>query len=79
MSTPGSTGKRGKWLSRMASVFGTFRNPRQFMGDCGFEGSADARLPAMLAFADVNRPLYGRASRGVKPPQAASGERVLSM
>jgi len=48
-------------------LFGTFRNPRQFMGHCGFEGGADARLPAMLAFADVNRPLYGASSRGAKP------------
>jgi sterol desaturase/sphingolipid hydroxylase (fatty acid hydroxylase superfamily) len=48
-------------------LFGTFRNPRQYLGECGFEGGADARLPAMLAFADVNAPLYGFGSRGAKP------------
>jgi sterol desaturase/sphingolipid hydroxylase (fatty acid hydroxylase superfamily) len=48
-------------------VFGTFRNPRQYMGECGFEGDADRKMGAMLAFADVNEPLYGRGSRGVRP------------
>ena len=48
-------------------LFGTFRNPRQFMGDCGFEGGADGRLPAMLGFADVNAASYGPGSRGVRP------------
>ena len=51
-------------------VFGTFRNPRRFMGECGFEGGADERLGAMLAFVDVNAPAYGEASRGVKPALA---------
>ena len=51
-------------------VFGTFRNPRKFMGECGFEGGADERLGAMLAFVDVNAPGYGEASRGVKPALA---------
>ncbi|XHS76888.1 sterol desaturase family protein [Burkholderiaceae bacterium UC74_6] len=48
-------------------VFGTFRNPRQFMGACGFEGERDRRMAAMLAFADVNADLYGPGSRGVRP------------
>ena len=52
-------------------VFGTFRNPRRFMGECGFEGGADERLGAMLAFVDVNAPAYGEASRGVKPALAS--------
>ena len=52
-------------------VFGTFRNPRRFMGECGFEGGADERLGAMLAFVDVNAPAYGAASRGVKPALAS--------
>jgi sterol desaturase/sphingolipid hydroxylase (fatty acid hydroxylase superfamily) len=51
-------------------VFGTFRNPRQFMGECGFEGGADRRLGAMLAFVDVNAPAYGAGNRGVKPALA---------
>ena len=53
-------------------LFGTFRNPRQFMGECGFEGDADQRLPAMLAFADVNAPSYGAGNRGVRPAPATS-------
>lgn len=48
-------------------LFGTFRNPRQFLGECGFDGGADRRLPAMLAFADVNAASYGPGNRGVKP------------
>lgn len=48
-------------------IFGTFRNPRQFLGECGFDDGADRRMGAMLAFADVNAPLYGPASFGVKP------------
>lgn len=43
---------------------GSFVNPESFDGECGFESPADRRLPAMLAFADVNRPIYGCASRG---------------
>lgn len=53
-------------------VFGTFRNPREFNGDCGFEAPADRRLGAMLAFADVNASLYGPGSRGAKPIGSAS-------
>ena len=48
-------------------LFGTFRNPRKFMGECGFDAGADRRLPAMLAFADVNASIYGPGNRGVKP------------
>ena len=48
-------------------VFGTFRNPKQYLGECGFEGGADRRVGAMLAFEDVNRALYGPGSRGVRP------------
>jgi sterol desaturase/sphingolipid hydroxylase (fatty acid hydroxylase superfamily) len=47
-------------------VFGTFRNPREFRGECGFEAGADRKLGSMLAFADVNAPLYGRDNRGVR-------------
>lgn len=45
-------------------LLGTFVNPRQFDGECGFETPADRRVAAMLGFADVNRPLYGAHSRG---------------
>jgi len=47
-------------------AFGTFRNPRQFMGECGFDAGADRRLGAMLALQDVNASLYGPGSRGVR-------------
>ena len=52
-------------------LFGTFRNPAGFAGDCGFAAPADRRMLAMLAFADVNAGEYGRDSRGVAPPQPA--------
>ena len=48
-------------------VFGTFRNPREFHGECGFETPADRRVGPMLAFGDANAPLYGPASLGVRP------------
>ena len=51
-------------------LFGTFRNPREFHGECGFDAGGDHRLGAMLAFADVNAPLYGADSRGAKPVAA---------
>jgi sterol desaturase/sphingolipid hydroxylase (fatty acid hydroxylase superfamily) len=53
-------------------LFGTFRNPRQFQGQCGFEGGADLRMGAMLGFADVNSPLYGPGSLGAKPRDPAT-------
>jgi sterol desaturase/sphingolipid hydroxylase (fatty acid hydroxylase superfamily) len=49
-------------------VFGTYRNPRAFNGECGFEGDAPRKLWPMLGFADVNRAFYGTASRGQKAP-----------
>jgi sterol desaturase/sphingolipid hydroxylase (fatty acid hydroxylase superfamily) len=54
-------------------VLGTFRNPREFRGQCGFEAGADRRLVAMLGFADVNAPLYGPGSRGAR---LAAGQRT---
>jgi len=45
-------------------VFGSFRNPASYDGRCGFESPADRRLGAMLAWQDVNAPIYGDASRG---------------
>jgi len=45
-------------------LFGTFRNPKRFVAPVGFEGGADLKLGAMLAFADVNAPLYGPGTRG---------------
>ncbi len=46
---------------------GMFRNSAVFAGRIGFEPPADRRLGAMLAFEDVNRPLYGNANRGATP------------
>ena len=45
-------------------MLGTFRNPAGFEGHCGFESPADRRVGAMLAWRDVNEPLYGGGSRG---------------
>ena len=48
-------------------VFGTFKNPPKYMGECGFENGADLKVGAMLAFADVNAAAYGSGSIGVRP------------
>ncbi len=48
-------------------LFGTFRNPKEFRGECGFETPQDGRIGAMLGFADVNASLYGAGNVGVKP------------
>jgi sterol desaturase/sphingolipid hydroxylase (fatty acid hydroxylase superfamily) len=48
-------------------LFGTFRNPTHYIGECGFEEPSDKRIGAMLAFADVNAPHYGPGSLGAKP------------
>ena len=53
-------------------LFGTFRNPPKFMGECGFENGADRKLGAMLVFEDVNAPLYGAGSLGAKPRAEAA-------
>jgi len=49
-------------------LLGTFRNPGEFNGECGFEEPADRRFGAMLAFADANAPLYGPGSLGARRP-----------
>ncbi len=56
-------------------LLGTFRNPREFNGECGFEAPADRRLGSMLAFVDANASLYGPGSLGAAPTTrgAASG------
>jgi len=55
-------------------VFGTFRNPAEYVGECGFEGGRDRRLMAMIAFQDVNSTPYGPGSRGVRPENTRRGE-----
>jgi len=62
-------------LSLWDIVFGTFRNPPKYMGECGFENGADLRMGAMLAFEDVNAEAYGPGSRGVR---RGPGHRVRS-
>jgi len=52
-------------------LFGTFRNPTNYIGEVGFEEPADKRIGAMLAFADVNAPAYGAKSFGAKPRAGA--------
>jgi sterol desaturase/sphingolipid hydroxylase (fatty acid hydroxylase superfamily) len=54
-------------LTPVDMLFGTWRNPRQFLGECGFEGGADTRIGSMLALRDVNTSLYGAGNRGIKP------------
>jgi sterol desaturase/sphingolipid hydroxylase (fatty acid hydroxylase superfamily) len=53
-------------------VFGTFKNPPRYMGECGFEGGADVRVGAILAFKDVNADAYGPANIGVRPARIGS-------
>jgi sterol desaturase/sphingolipid hydroxylase (fatty acid hydroxylase superfamily) len=36
-------------------LFGTFNNPRQFHGQCGFDGDREQRFGDMLAGRDVER------------------------
>jgi sterol desaturase/sphingolipid hydroxylase (fatty acid hydroxylase superfamily) len=45
-------------------LFGTYRNPRRFKGDVGFDKPATDRLGAMLGFVDVNEPVAGPGSLG---------------
>lgn len=45
-------------------LFGTFRNPKDFRGVCGFESPADRKVLSILALRDVNRTTYGSDSRG---------------
>jgi sterol desaturase/sphingolipid hydroxylase (fatty acid hydroxylase superfamily) len=59
-------------------IFGTFRNPKQYLGACGFEGDGDRRVGAILAFEDVNAPLYGPGSRGVRPLPRGSESAVTT-
>jgi sterol desaturase/sphingolipid hydroxylase (fatty acid hydroxylase superfamily) len=51
-------------------LLGTFRNPREFRGECGFDAPADRRVGAMLGFVDVNATLLGPGSRGARAAAA---------
>lgn len=45
-------------------LLGTFRNPREWQGQAGFEDAATRRFGGMLAFRDVNEPAYGPGNLG---------------
>jgi sterol desaturase/sphingolipid hydroxylase (fatty acid hydroxylase superfamily) len=49
-------------------AWGTFRNPRRFMGDVGFEQAESRRFGAMLLARDVNAAALGAGSRGRVDP-----------
>ncbi|HVY63667.1 MAG TPA: sterol desaturase family protein [Gammaproteobacteria bacterium] len=49
-------------------LWGTFRNPRRFDGDVGFEEAESRRIGAMLLARDVNAATLGAGSRGRKDP-----------
>jgi sterol desaturase/sphingolipid hydroxylase (fatty acid hydroxylase superfamily) len=53
-------------------LFGTFRNPKTWEGETGFDEPADSRYGAMLAFVDVNAPVIGNNSFGQAPGQTPS-------
>lgn len=46
-------------------LFGSFRNPPDYRGECGFDAPADRQVGAMLAWQDVNAVPYGPRSRGI--------------
>jgi hypothetical protein len=48
-------------------LFGSYHNPEEFHGECGFDAPADRRLGAMLAWRDVNEDQFGSRSRGAQP------------
>jgi sterol desaturase/sphingolipid hydroxylase (fatty acid hydroxylase superfamily) len=48
-------------------LLGTFRNPKTFKGEVGFDAEAAGRIGAMLGLVDVNSAQYGSGSRGVSP------------
>lgn len=50
-------------------LMGTFRNPRAFNGEVGFEDGASPRVLPMMLGRDANAPLYGAASRGSRSVQ----------
>lgn len=51
-------------------LMGTWRNPRDYRGDVGFEGDSTVRLAPMLVGRDANATLYGPASRGSRDAAA---------
>jgi sterol desaturase/sphingolipid hydroxylase (fatty acid hydroxylase superfamily) len=60
-------------------LMGSFRNPREFHGEVGFDEPADGHVAGMLAFRDVNEPLYGKDNRGMRPATAAAQTSRVAM
>src|SRR3954452_9058758 len=52
-------------------LFGTFRNPKGFEGDVGFDQPASDRWGAMLGFVDVTEPAVGPGSLGRSTSRAS--------
>lgn len=51
-------------------LMGTFRNPRDYLGEVGFEAEQASAIAPMLIGRDANRSLYGPANRGSIDPKA---------
>lgn len=49
-------------------LWGTFRNPREYLGEVGFEGEAATRIAPQFLGRDANAPLYGPGNRGRSDP-----------
>jgi sterol desaturase/sphingolipid hydroxylase (fatty acid hydroxylase superfamily) len=47
-------------------LFGTFRNPKDFVTESGFEGASSAQIPQMLLFRDIAANDFAQS---VRPPQ----------
>ena len=44
-------------------LFGTFRNPKEFVDQAGFAGGRSAQIPEMLMFRDIGRDDYEQSVR----------------
>jgi sterol desaturase/sphingolipid hydroxylase (fatty acid hydroxylase superfamily) len=44
-------------------IFGTFRNPKEFVAQSGFEGASSAQIPEMLVFRDIAATDYAQSVR----------------
>ena len=51
-------------------LMGTFRNPREFKGEVGFEGEVVPAVAPMLVGRDANASAYGQGNRGSRDPLA---------
>ena len=51
-------------------LMGTFRNPKEFLAEVGFEAEEATRIAPLLIGRDANAALYGKANRGSRDPAA---------